>query len=247
MSALTTGVQYSLSSNQNNGLMPKQRTGKNKTLFFVKLTDSCLKAVEDYLRCCQQVRRSTVADLFAIYATIIFVGDHFRSLLVGALRPLARRLRDFSCARPARLVFLRPRPHIHSTSVFRFFSEDDKLAPLAPSTCQYIPTSASPNFSSPTTDSTTLIGRLLLDFEIEIQPPAHNYSFYPIISSVPVHFSNPQNWTRNMSNSVFTEASSSVNHFSAYIVFQTVVSNSWFSILSTYLWCLLVSSVFHGF
>jgi RNA polymerase II elongation factor ELL len=34
--------------------MPKQRTGKNKTLFFVKLTDSCLKAVEDYLRCCQQ-------------------------------------------------------------------------------------------------------------------------------------------------------------------------------------------------
>ncbi|XP_025209136.1 RNA polymerase II elongation factor ELL [Melanaphis sacchari] len=54
MSALTAGVQYSLSSNQNNGLMPKQRTGKNKTLFFVKLTDSCLKAVEDYLRCCQQ-------------------------------------------------------------------------------------------------------------------------------------------------------------------------------------------------
>lgn len=55
MAALTAGVQYSLSSNQNNGLMPKQRTSKNKTLFFVKLTDSCLKAVEDYLRCCQQV------------------------------------------------------------------------------------------------------------------------------------------------------------------------------------------------
>lgn len=58
MAALTAGVQYSLSSNQNNnGLMSKQRTSKNKTLFFVKLTDSCLKAVEDYLRCCQQVSR----------------------------------------------------------------------------------------------------------------------------------------------------------------------------------------------
>lgn len=40
--------------------MSKQRTsGRNKTLFFVKLTDSCLKAVEDYLRCCQQVRNDT--------------------------------------------------------------------------------------------------------------------------------------------------------------------------------------------
>jgi len=67
MSALTAGVQYSLSSNQNNGLMPKQRTGKNKTLFFVKLTDSCLKAVEDYLRCCQQVRRSKYLPTFSRY------------------------------------------------------------------------------------------------------------------------------------------------------------------------------------
>jgi hypothetical protein len=123
MSALTAGVQYSLSSNQNNGLMPKQRTGKNKTLFFVKLTDSCLKAVEDYLRCCQQVRTrpKVPTDLFAIYATIFSLGDLLFSSLLGPLRPSGHRLRDFSCVRLARLVSLRPRPHIHSTSVFRFF------------------------------------------------------------------------------------------------------------------------------
>lgn len=74
MAALTAGVQYSLSSNQNNGLMPKQRTSKNKTLFFVKLTDSCLKAVEDYLRCCQQVRNAVSStDLYLFYFLRAFV------------------------------------------------------------------------------------------------------------------------------------------------------------------------------
>jgi len=137
MSALTAGVQYSLSSNQNNGLMPKQRTGKNKTLFFVKLTDSCLKAVEDYLRCCQQVRsfyqeRDLGAKLIAIYATIFSLGDRLFSLILGPLCPLGRRLRDFSCARPARLVSLWPRPHIHS--LLRFFGPGHQLAPLVLST-----------------------------------------------------------------------------------------------------------------
>lgn len=84
MAALTAGVQYSLSSNQNNGLMPKQRTSKNKTLFFVKLTDSCLKAVEDYLRCCQQVSE--------------FIDSEYPFFFFGGILQfrVRRRLRDFS-------------------------------------------------------------------------------------------------------------------------------------------------------
>lgn len=42
MAALCPGVQYGLSSQQN--------FGENKDLIFVKLTDSALRAIEDYLK-----------------------------------------------------------------------------------------------------------------------------------------------------------------------------------------------------
>lgn len=104
MSALTAGVQYSLSSNQNNGLMPKQRTGKNKTLFFVKLTDSCLKAVEDYLRCCQQVstdRASCASERTELSSHIWSPGQRTYAFFTEGLftRTPSRCLRDFSRSR----------------------------------------------------------------------------------------------------------------------------------------------------
>lgn len=116
MAALTAGVQYSLSSNQNNGLMPKQRTSKNKTLFFVKLTDSCLKAVEDYLKCCQQVSkipfpRTYDPLLFSLVFEFVFRG----------LSWFVCCLRDFSIVYSSYLATrfcLWPRPQfIH---IFRF-------------------------------------------------------------------------------------------------------------------------------
>uniref|UniRef100_A0A2S2R853 RNA polymerase II elongation factor ELL N-terminal domain-containing protein n=1 Tax=Sipha flava TaxID=143950 RepID=A0A2S2R853_9HEMI len=92
MSALAAGVQYSLSSNQNNGLMPKQRTSKNKTLFFVKLTDSCLKAVEDYLRCCQQVSVLAIPSLNAFHcSSCSFVLDFSRIFFSLWPRPQTQR------------------------------------------------------------------------------------------------------------------------------------------------------------
>ncbi|CAH1974952.1 unnamed protein product [Acanthoscelides obtectus] len=42
MAALCPGVQYGLSSQQN--------FGENKDLIFVKLTDSALRAIEEYLK-----------------------------------------------------------------------------------------------------------------------------------------------------------------------------------------------------
>lgn len=47
MAVLCPGVQYGLSSQQN--------FGENKDLIFVKLTDSALRAIEDYIKnqvCC---------------------------------------------------------------------------------------------------------------------------------------------------------------------------------------------------
>lgn len=42
MAVLCPGVQYGLSSQQN--------FGENKDLIFVKLTDSALRAIEDYIK-----------------------------------------------------------------------------------------------------------------------------------------------------------------------------------------------------
>lgn len=42
MAALVAGVQYGLSSQLN--------SNENKSIIFVKLTDSALKAIEDYLK-----------------------------------------------------------------------------------------------------------------------------------------------------------------------------------------------------
>jgi len=116
MASLTAGVQYSLSSNQNNGLMPKQRTSKNKTLFFVKLTDSCLKAVEDYLKCCQQVSKTPFwwtynSFLFSRFLIRFLMG--FRNLFVVYVISLS-----FLQVAWQLIFFLWPRPQ--SRDIFRF-------------------------------------------------------------------------------------------------------------------------------
>lgn len=66
MAVLCPGVQYGLSSQQN--------FGENKDLIFVKLTDSALRAIEDYIK--NQVRFSFKLLIISLSNTICcLIGD----------------------------------------------------------------------------------------------------------------------------------------------------------------------------